>query len=51
MMKKDKRNKHGKKKQPKKIERIKKKNQFRTNADTVSLNMEQFAGNFDGAWD
>jgi hypothetical protein len=38
-MKKCKRNKAGKKKQPKKRERIDKK--YRTNVDTISLNMEE----------
>ena len=47
-MKKDKRNKSGKKKQPKKAEKFIKK--YRTNKDTISLNVEQFAGAF-GIWD
>jgi hypothetical protein len=47
-MKKDKRNKPGRKKQPKKAERINKK--YRTNKDTISLNVEQFAGAL-GIWD
>jgi hypothetical protein len=40
-MKKCKRNKAGKKKQPKKRERVDKK--YRTNVDTISLNVEQFS--------
>ncbi len=39
-MKKDKRNKPGKKKQPKKRERINKK--YKTNVDTISLNCLEF---------
>lgn len=39
-MKKDKRNKLGKKKQPKKVEKINKK--YSTNKDTISLNCDEF---------
>jgi len=39
-MKKDKRNKQGKKKQPKKAERVNKK--YSVNEDTISLNCDEF---------
>jgi hypothetical protein len=48
-MKKDKRNKASKKKQPKKAERIDKK--YRTNIDTISLNCEEFCPSWLGGKD